>query len=149
MAAGFLSHIDFSVAYPQKSIRFYDALLTALGYTRWRSEDPEWCEPDPTRAAWGVRYADGSAFGIDLRPARMNSRDRRYDRGEPGPHHMAFQVDDDAQIDRIHEVMRAVGADVLDPPADYGGQQGYGEHYYAVFFADPDGFKVEVVSAFE
>jgi hypothetical protein len=34
---------------------------------------------------------------------------------------------------------------VLDPPADYSGQQGYGAGYYAVFFADPDGVKLEVV----
>ena len=32
------------------------------------------------------------------------------------------------------------GAEVLDPPGEY-----YGAEYYAVFFADPDGLKVEVV----
>ena len=42
--------------------------------------------------------------------------------------------------------MVAIGATVLDPPADYGGQPGYREGYYAVFFADPDGVKLEVVS---
>jgi len=41
--------------------------------------------------------------------------------------------------------MLAAGATVLDPPADYGGQPGYGEGYYAAFFADPDGVKLEVV----
>jgi catechol 2,3-dioxygenase-like lactoylglutathione lyase family enzyme len=40
--------------------------------------------------------------------------------------------------------MRAVGATVLDPPAEYGGQPGYGDAYYAVFFEDPDGVKLEV-----
>jgi hypothetical protein len=41
--------------------------------------------------------------------------------------------------------MIAVGATVLDPPADYGGQTGYEEGYFAAFYADPDGVKLEVV----
>jgi hypothetical protein len=43
--------------------------------------------------------------------------------------------------------MVLIGAEVLDAPSQYGGQQGYGEYYYAAFFADPDKFKVEVVHA--
>ena len=35
-----------------------------------------------------------------------------------------------------------VGATVLDPPAEY---PQYGPGYYAVFFADPDGIKLECV----
>ena len=34
------------------------------------------------------------------------------------------------------------GATILDPPAEYAD---YGEGYYAVFFADPDGLKLEYV----
>ena len=145
MATGALAHIDLSVGYPERSIPFYDALLTALGYTRWRSAAAAWQEPHPTRAAWGIRYADGSSFGIDLRPARESSRDRKYDRFEPGPHHTAFRADDAATVDAVYEVMRSFGAKVLDRPADYGGQPGYGDDYYAVFFEDPDGYKLEVV----
>jgi hypothetical protein len=40
--------------------------------------------------------------------------------------------------------MLEIGATVLDPPTDYTGQRGYGEGYFAVFFADPDGVKLEV-----
>ena len=36
--------------------------------------------------------------------------------------------------------MPAVGAVVLDPPTDPTGQ----DHYFAVFFADPDDLKLEV-----
>jgi hypothetical protein len=35
-----------------------------------------------------------------------------------------------------------IGATILDPPADY---PRYGPGYYAVFFADPDGLKLEYV----
>jgi glyoxylase I family protein len=147
VARGHLSHLDFSVADPRQSIRFYDVLLTCLGYHRYHAPEQDWQEPAPTRAAWSIRYPDGTHFGIDLRPAQGDGRDRRYDRREPGPHHLAFQVDDDASVDRVHRVMQGVPAEVLDPPWDYGGRPGYGDHYYAVFFADPDGFKIEVVHA--
>ncbi len=143
---GFPSHLDLSVADPARSIPFYHTLLTALGYSRWRGGGEAWREPQPTRAAWGLRYADGSVFGIDLRPARHNTQ-RVYDRFEPGPHHLALQADTDAAVDQVHAAMQQAGARITDPPANYGGTPGYGEHYYAVFLRDPDGFKVEVVHA--
>ena len=48
-------------------------------------------------------------------------------------------------IDAVHEAMVEIGAQVLDPPADYSGQAAYSEGYYAVFFADPDNMKLEAV----
>lgn len=143
---GLPSHLDLSVGDVTKSIAFYHPLLTALGYTRFRADDNEWQEPHPSRAAWGVRHSDGRAFCIDLRPATSNLT-RTYDRFEPGPHHLALNVGSDSDIDDIYKVMLAANATATDLPANYGGQPGYGDHYYAVFFADPDGFKIEVVNA--
>ena len=45
-------------------------------------------------------------------------------------------------VDRLHELLLAMGARILDAPADY---PQYGAGYYAVFFADPDGLKLEFV----
>ena len=39
-------------------------------------------------------------------------------------------------------MLRDFGADVLDAPAEY---PHYAPGYYAVFFADPDGLKLEFV----
>ena len=83
-------------------------------------------------------------FGVEVRPARAESRDRKYDRYEPGPHHLAFHAESDAVVDRVHEAVLGVGATVLDPPTDYSGQAGYTDGYYAVFVADPDNVKLEV-----
>jgi len=141
---GPLSHIDISVGYPERSIPFYDALLTSLGYRRWQISAPDWAGPSPRRATWSIRYADGAHFGIEVRPSRSESRDRRYDRYEPGPHRIAFHADSETAVDRVHRAVVEAGGEVLDPPLNYGGQSGYGEHYYAVFFADPDGVKLEV-----
>ena len=137
-------HIDISVGYPERSIPFYAALLEALGYRRWNVPSPEWQGESPRRASWGLKDDAGSHFGIEVRPARPESRDRRYDRYEPGPHHIAFHAESEDAVRRVHDAMLAVGATVLDPPTQYGGQPGYGEAYYAVFFADPDGVKLEV-----
>jgi catechol 2,3-dioxygenase-like lactoylglutathione lyase family enzyme len=142
---GPLAHIDISIGYPERSIPFYTAFFEALGYRRWNVPRPEWQGPSPSRATWGIRYPDGARFGVEVRPARPESRDRRYDRYEPGPHHLAFHAASRAVVDRVHRAMVAAGAVVLDPPADYSGQPGYAEGYYAAFFADPDGVKLEVV----
>ncbi len=141
---GPLSHIDMSVGYPERSIPFYDAFLEALGYRRWRVSQPEWSGENPTRATWGRVSADGSRFDIEVRPGAAQSRDRRYDRYAPGPHHIAFHAESDAHVDRVHAAVVAAGGEVLDAPKNYGGTAGYGEYYYAAFFADPDGVKLEV-----
>ena len=140
---GALSHIDISVGYPERSIPFYDAFFAALGYRRWDFDDPAWQGANPTRATWSLKTEAGR-FGVEVRPAREESRDRRYDRYEPGPHHIAFHAADPETVDRVYEAMQEVGAEVLDPPVDYSGQRGYSPGYYAVFFADPDGLKLEV-----
>ncbi len=143
---GSLAHIDISVGYPEKSIPFYDAFFVALGYRRWNLKQPEWQGPHPSRATWSIAYPDGAHFGVEVRPARPESRDRKYDRYEPGPHHLAFHAANRDVVQKVHEAMLEVGALVLDPPTDYSGQAGYGDDYFAVFFSDPDGMKLEVAA---
>ena len=141
---GPLTHIDISIGYPARSIPFYASFFEALGYRRWKVAMPEWQEPNPSRATWGIKYPNGARFDVEVRPARPESRDREYDRYEPGPHHLAFHAESRDVVERVHRAMREIGATVLDPPTDYSGQPGYDDGYYAVFFADPDGMKLEV-----
>jgi catechol 2,3-dioxygenase-like lactoylglutathione lyase family enzyme len=42
----------------------------------------------------------------------------------------------------MHKLLVEIGATVLDPPKHY---PHYCKGYYAVFFADPDGLKLEFV----
>ena len=141
---GPLNHIDISMGYPEKSIPFYAAFFEALGFQRWNLRSPDWQGPNPRRATWGIRYPGGARFDVEVRPARTESRDRKYDRYEPGPHHMAFHAASPDVVDRVHQAMVSAGATVLDPPTDYSGKSGYSEGYYAAFFADPDNMKLEV-----
>ena len=142
---GPLSHIDLSVGDSDVSIPFYAAFFEALGFTRFPSDDPEFAGGTPRRAAWFIRYSDGPFFGVEVRPASAESRDRCHDRYAPGLHHLAFHAESREVVDRVHQRVVAAGGTVLDPPADYSGQEGYGNGYYAVFFADPDGVKLEAV----
>ena len=64
-----------------------------------------------------------------------------HDLFAPGFHHLALNAADRDQVHRVHEILLALGADILDAPAEYDYEPGY----YAVFFLDPDGLKLEVV----
>jgi glyoxylase I family protein len=142
---GPLSHIDLSVGDPDRSIPFYAALLEALGFRRLRSDAPDFAGERPRRAAWFLRQGDGTIFGLEVRPASPESREEPHDRYAPGLHHLAFHAESAQAVDEVHARVAAAGGRVLDPPADYSGQRGYTEGYYAAFFADPDGVKLEVV----
>jgi catechol 2,3-dioxygenase-like lactoylglutathione lyase family enzyme len=59
----------------------------------------------------------------------------------PGFHHFAFNVEARDQVDAFYELLLKAKAEILDAPDEYDYEQGY----YAVFFRDPNGFKLEVV----
>ena len=139
------SHLDISVGHPARSIVFYNAFLTALGFHRTEGFTPEFAGTNPTRAVWRLETTGGVTFAVEVRPSRPEDRDLRHDRYKPGPHHIAFHAESPAKVDQVHAAMLAAGAEVSDPPADYSGRPGYSQGYYAAFYADPDGVKLEVV----
>ena len=58
-----------------------------------------------------------------------------------GLHHIAFEVASRSAVDERTEWLRANGAEIESGPQAYWYQAGY----YAVFFYDPDGLKLELV----
>ena len=79
-----------------------------------------------------------SNISIALHPARPAAWTREHDRYAPGLHHLAFNAESREDVDGLYSFLREMGADILDPPRVY-----YEPDYYAVFFADPDGIKLE------
>jgi catechol 2,3-dioxygenase-like lactoylglutathione lyase family enzyme len=128
---GGVHHIDLTVRDIASSASFYEALLGFLGYVRVKQE--------AALHVWDLVRGGEVVGGIALRAARS---ERRHDRYTAGLHHLAFHAADRADVDRAYALMKEKGAVVLDAPADY---PQYGAGYYAVFFADPDGLKLEVV----
>jgi catechol 2,3-dioxygenase-like lactoylglutathione lyase family enzyme len=60
--------------------------------------------------------------------------------GNIGFHHYAFELSKHQDVDDLYAFLRQHDVTVVDPPADY---PEYGEGYYAVYFLDPDGLKLE------
>ena len=137
MFRGTLAHVDLTVSDPALSVPFYDAVLGRMGYIRGPSE------PDQTAAAgWGILDGNQAIFSIALEAARGPNARRRHDRYSAGLHHLAFQAESPKAVDELHEFLVGIRAEILDPPAEY---PEYEPGYYAVFFADPDGLKLEFV----
>ena len=128
---GVVHHIDLTVSDVAASAPFYEALLGFLGYTRVKQE--------PTLHVWDLIRDDMVVGGFALRAARS---ERRHDRYSAGLHHLAFHAADRADVDGAYALMKERGATIFDAPAEY---PQYGAGYYAVFVADPDGLKLEVV----
>ena len=127
---GVVHHIDLTVRDVAASAPFYEALLGFLGYARVKQE--------AALHVWDLMRDGRVAGGVALRAARS---ERRHDRYSVGLHHLAFDAADRADVDRAHTLMTEQGAMILDPPAEY---PQYGAGYYAVFFADPSGNRLEV-----
>lgn len=134
MLRGGINHLDLTVSDLAASEPFYRSVLGFMGF-------------EPKRLAHGNTHLplfhsteEGQrVFSIALQPARNR---RPHDRYSPGLHHVAFTASSRADVDRLHARLVEMGAVVLDPPAEY---PHYAPGYYAVFFADPDGLKIEFV----
>lgn len=130
---GAVHHIDLTVTDPDRSRVFYETVLAFIGY-RLADSSPRGYDFDCV--------TDGGFCSIGIVRAEGANATRVHDRTSPGLHHLAWTAESRADVDALHQLLVAIGAEVLDPPAEY---PRYGAGYYAVFFADPDGLKLEFV----
>jgi catechol 2,3-dioxygenase-like lactoylglutathione lyase family enzyme len=121
-----IDHLVLSVSDFRRSKAFYDKVLGFLGFER------------------KYDYADmaGWSNGKTLFwiAAASQGGKRRYRKGDVGFHHYAFEVSSRADVDALGAFLKENRMKVLDPPGEY-----YGRDYYAVYFADPDGMKLEAM----
>ncbi len=130
---GLVHHIDLSVSDVVRSRAFYDAVLGYLGYVR--------AEDYPNGSDWD---RVGNAFhSIGIVQAVGPNAARAHDRFSAGLHHLAWTAESREDVDLFHALLQQIEAVILDPPSFY---PQYGPDYYAVFFADPDGLKLELVA---
>jgi len=83
----------------------------------------------------------GNDFMYSIWEAKKEYRENNFQFYSVGLHHFAFAAPSRAAVDNLHEKLKGMGADVLEPPQEYP----YVPGYYAVFFRDPDGMKLEYV----
>ncbi len=125
-----LHHVDLVVTSIAVSLPFYRELLAPLGF-QWLSE----VEGERGETIW---YIGGPGTTIGLREAQTEGTHDRY---RVGLHHLALEADSRAEVDERAEWLRAHGAELESEPREYA----YLPGYYAVFFYDPDGIKLEIV----
>lgn len=119
------SHIDLRVTEIETAMQFYQALLPALGFRReyhgeqWKvfaSEDP-----------------------LPRTPYFAFTEDPNH---QPNANRIAFWVESRDTVDRIAGILKTAGATITGGPQLY---QEYSTSYYAVYFHDPSGNRLEVV----
>ena len=132
---GPVHHIDLVVSSMERSLPFYRELLRPLGYVREGGITGE-------RGERVVYLGHISAYtAIGLREAQSQAHPLPYDRYAVGVHHVAIGAPSRDAVDERAAWLREQGVEIESGPRDYD----YIPGYYAVFFYDPDGIKLEIV----
>jgi catechol 2,3-dioxygenase-like lactoylglutathione lyase family enzyme len=116
-----IDHISIRVSDYRKSKTFYSKLFEFLGF--------EISDEYPGTIGWTngkTRYWIAGAEGR-----------KKYKIGDVGLHHYAFQLRTRRDVDALQAFLEKEKVRIVDPADEY-----Y-EDYYAVFFLDPDGLKLE------
>ena len=126
---GSIHHVFLTVNDLARSRPFYARLMPRLGYpSSWEFDGGVgWLSPGGS--VW-IKQASPEMAGATF------SKDR------VGLCEVAFRAESRAQVDALASELADIGARILHPPREY---PEYVPGYYAVFFADPDGIKLELV----
>jgi glyoxylase I family protein len=125
-------HVDLVVSSITRSLPFYRDLLAPLGYHGISEVEGERGET--------IYYLWGPGTSVGLREAQA-PRSEPVDRYEVGLHHLAFEAASRAAVDERGAWLVERDAQLESGPKEYA----YSLGYYAVFFFDPDGIKLEIV----
>ena len=119
-----IDHISVRVSDFARSKKFYAALFDFLGFKVLDEfEDAIGWTNGKTRYWIGAADTQG--------------RKHKYRIGDVGLHHYAFELRNRKDVDALQDFLVERGAKIVDPAGEY-----Y-DDYYAVFFLDPDGMKLE------
>jgi catechol 2,3-dioxygenase-like lactoylglutathione lyase family enzyme len=116
-----IDHISIRVSNYEKSKAFYGRLFEFLGF--------EISDEYPNTIGWTngkTRYWIAPAEGR-----------KKHRLGDVGLHHYAFELRNRRDVDALQAFLKDERVRIVDPADEY-----Y-EDYYAVFFLDPDGIKLE------
>jgi glyoxylase I family protein len=125
-----VDHVFVAVRDLRRSEEFYDRAMAVLGFRKG----------DGTIAGDPHLFYYNRRFAYSLRPAREGAPN--HDPYAPGLHHLCFRVVDEAAVDRAARELREAGVEVTEPRY----YPGYAPDYYATFFEDPDGIRLEVMN---
>ena len=131
-----LGHVDLVCRDVERSLAFYAAVFGGLGL-----EPPHLVRGERGEEISYLRFPQAGSGSIGLRQAL---EDQPFELYAPGLHHLALAVERVDEVDLVHENAVAAGAVILHAPRLW---PVYHPEYYATFFLDPDGFRIEVASS--
>jgi catechol 2,3-dioxygenase-like lactoylglutathione lyase family enzyme len=130
-----IHHLDLVVSDLERSLAFYRGLLAPLGYVR----EGEIAGERGERVVYLGHISAITAIG--LREAQSDGHGAPYDRYAVGAHHVAFGAPSRDVVEERAAWLRDRGTEIESGPQEHD----YISGYYAVFFFDPDGIKLEIV----
>jgi len=123
-----VDHLYVAVSDFTRSVAFYDAVMRLLGFKKGTS--PIAGEPNTHYFNRVTQYSIRPAHGGEHDPYR------------PGLHHLCLRVAARADVDAAVVALRALGIAASEPKL----YPEYAPDYYATFFTDPDGIRLEIVA---
>jgi len=130
-----LGHVDLVCRDLERSLAFYAAVFGPLGL-----EAPFLVDGERGEQIHYLRFPAAGSGSIGLRQAQ---NDQEFELYAPGFHHLSLAVETKADVDAVHAAVIAAGGEVLHAPRLW---SQYHPDYYATFFEDPDGFRLEVAA---
>ena len=131
-----LSHVDLVVSSIERSLCFYRGLLEPIGWTGLRQVRGERGD-----TIWYLSVEGPGVAALGLREKQSDAHALPYDRYAVGIHHLGFDVPSREVVDERARWLREQAATIEGGPREYD----YTPGYYAVFFHDPDGIKLELL----
>ena len=121
-----MAHVILTVSQFAAARAFYGRLLPALGMTPV-------CDTDK------LFYCVGARTAIGIQPAGPAYDGDRLMQSRVGLHHLCLRARSREDVDRLHDLLRQMGATIIQDP-----QEGtWAPGYYSVLFEDPDGIRLE------
>lgn len=124
-----IDHLFVAVSDLSRSEAFYDAAMRLLGLRKGTGQ---------VEGESFIHYYT-PAFQFTLRQAKAGGA---HDPSAPGLNHLCFQVPRAGDVDAAAHGLRKLGISVTEPRF----YPEYTPDYYAIYFSDPDGIRLEVVS---
>ena len=119
-----VDHLVISVGDFEKSKAFYAPLMAFLGFGVEAEYDGM------------MGWSNGKTL-FWIAAADAEGRTHKYRKGDIGFHHYAFRLRSRKDVDALQAFLEQQDAKIVDPAGEY-----Y-DDYYATFFLDPDGMKLE------
>lgn len=125
-----IDHIYIAVSNLCLSEAFYDRVMPELGFRK---------NTFTINDAQHIQYYNRH-FGYVLRPAAHDTP--MHNPYQSGLHHLCFRVESIEDVNNVAQALTTLGINCTDPRK----YSEYAEDYYAIFFEDPDGIRLEITN---